>query len=124
MYKIIFNNSLFPSINAVNAILIEVIGRRRFQAAAYLALDKKLISDIANIIKLFIIIVCTDTTNYYNKVAHSFISLYAQYFGVENIYLAILFRAIHFMKMFLQTVYGVSENYYSSNKGRLFQGVV
>ena len=41
MHEITFNNRLILSIEAVNAILIEVIGGRRSQAATYLALDEK-----------------------------------------------------------------------------------
>ena len=39
-------------------------------------------------------------------------------------YLVVLFRVIQSMKMFLRTVFGVSENYYSGNDDRLFQGIV
>ena len=124
MHKIIFNNRLILSIEAANAILMEVIGGRRSQVATYLALDKKLIADIANIRKLPTIIICADATNCYNRVAHPFASLCAQYFGLDIIYLAVLFRAIQSMKMFLRTSHGVSENYYSDNEGQLFQGIV
>ena len=41
MHKIIFNNRLMLNIEVTNAILIEVIGGRRSQAATYLALDEK-----------------------------------------------------------------------------------
>ena len=104
----------------VNPILIEFTGERRSQAATYLALGKKLISDIVNVRKLPVITVYTDAINYYNIVAHPFTSLYLQYFKVEIIYLAILFKAIHLMKMFLQTVYKVFKSYYSRDEGRLF----
>ena len=39
-------------------------------------------------------------------------------------YLAVLFRAIQSMKMFLRTSHGMSETYYSDNEGQPFQGVV
>ena len=120
MHKIIFNNRLLSSIEVAEAIPIEVIGGRRSQAATHLALDKKLISDIANVRKLPTITVYADVTNCYNRIAHPFSSLYMQYFGAEITYLAVLFRAIHLMKMFLWTAYGVSEAYYSSDEGRLF----
>ena len=70
------------------------------------------------------ITICTDVTNCYNRVAHLFASMCAQYFGVELSYLVVLFRAIQSMKMFLQTAFGVSEKYYSGDEGRPFQGVV
>ena len=77
MDKIIFNSSLIPSIEAANAIPIEVIGDRRSQVATYLALDKKLIADIANMRKFPIITIYADATNCYDRVAHPFASLCA-----------------------------------------------
>ena len=124
MHKIIFNNRLIPSIEAANAIPMEVIGGRKSQAATHLALDKKLIADIANVRKLPIITICADATNCYDRVAHPFASICAQYFRLDIMYLAVLFRAIQSMKMFLRTLHGVSENYYSDNEGQPFQDVV
>ena len=124
MHKIIFNNRLIPSIEAANAIPMEVIGGRRSQAATHLALDKKLIADIANVRKLLTITICADATNCYDRVAHLFASLCAQYFRLDIMYLAVLFRAIQSMKIFLRTSHGMSENYYSDNEGQPFQGVV
>ena len=40
MHKIIFNNALIRSLKAIEAIIMEVIGERRSQAATYLALNK------------------------------------------------------------------------------------
>ena len=124
MHKIIFNNRLILNIEAANAILIEVIGGQRSQVATYLALDNKLISNIVNVRKLPIITICANTTNCYDRVAHPFASICIQYFGVELSYLVVLFRAIQSMKIFLQTVFRVSEKYYSGDEGRPFQGVV
>ena len=72
MHKIIFNNRLILSIEAENAIPMEIIGGRRSQAATHLALDKKLIADIANVRKLPTITICADATNCYDRVAHPF----------------------------------------------------
>ena len=74
-HKIIFNNRLIPTLEEINIIPREVIGGRRSQAATHLALDKKLISDIANVQKLPIITICADVTNCYDRVAHSFVSI-------------------------------------------------
>ena len=74
--------------------------------------------------KLPIITICADTTNCYNRVAHPFASLCAQYFGLDLSYLVVLFRAIQSMKMFLRTAFRVSEHYYSGDNNRPFQGVV
>ena len=91
MHKIIFNNRLIPSIEADKAIPMEVIGDGRSQVATHLALNKKLIADIANIRKLPTITICADATNYYDRVAHPFASLCPQYFGLEITYLTVLF---------------------------------
>ena len=70
------------------------------------------------------ITICADATNCYDRVAHPFASLCAQYFGLDIAYLVVLFRAIQSMKMFLRTSFGVSKDFYSGNEGRPFQGVV
>ena len=48
-HKIIFSNRLIPNLEVINTIPREVIGGRRSQDATHLALQKKLISDIANV---------------------------------------------------------------------------
>jgi hypothetical protein len=75
IHKIMFNNRLMPNIEAMNAILMEVIGGRRLYIATHLALDKKLISDIVNMRKLPMITICADVTNCYDRVTHLFASL-------------------------------------------------
>ena len=77
MHKVIFNNRLLPSIEAVKIIPIEVIGRRRSKTAIHLVLDKKLISDIVNIRKLPRTTMYTDMTNCYSRVTYLFTSLCA-----------------------------------------------
>ena len=124
LHKIIFNNRLMPKLEESGTIPVEIIGGRRSQAATHLALNKKLISDIANVRKLPMITICADATNCYDRVAHPFASLCAQYFGLEVSYLAVLFRAIQSMKMFLRTSYGISQTAYSGEEGRPFQGLV
>ena len=101
MHKIMFNNRLMLNIEAMNVIPMEVIGGRQSQAATYLVLDKKLISDIANMRKLPMITICADATNCYNRVVYPFASLCAQYFRLDLLYLVVLFRVIQSMKMFL-----------------------
>ena len=122
MHKIIFNNRLAPNIEAANAIPVEAIGGRRSQAATQLALDKNLIADIVNARKLPTITICADATNYYDRVVHPFASLCAQYFSLEITCLAVLFRAILSMKMFLRTAHGMSTTYCSDAEGMPFQG--
>ena len=48
VHKIIFNKRMMPRLKEANVIPYKIIGGRRIQAATYLALNKKLISDIAN----------------------------------------------------------------------------
>ena len=48
----------------------EIIGGRRPQAVAYLALSKKIIADVSNIRKLPTVTMCADATNCYDRVAH------------------------------------------------------
>ena len=94
VYKIIFNRRIIPRLKEAKTILNEIIGNRRTQVATHLALNKKLISDIANVRKLPTKVICTDATNCYNRVEHPFTSLSAQYFGLEVIYLLVLFKII------------------------------
>lgn len=124
LHKIMFNNRLTPKLEESGMIPIEIIGGRRSQAATHLALNKKLIADIANVRKLPMIAICANATNCYDRVAHPFASLCAQYFGLEISYLAVLFRATQRMKIFLRTSYGISQTSYSGEEGRPFQGVV
>ena len=119
-HKIIFNNRLIPNLEAMNVIPGKVIGGRRSQAATHLALDKKLIADIANVQKLPMISICADAMNCYERVAYPFTSIYAQYFRLELPYHLILFRAIQLMKIFLRTSFGISMISYSGDEGRPF----
>ena len=123
LHKIVFNNRLMPKLEEAEAILVEIIGGRRSQVATHLALSKKLIADIANVRKSPIITICTDRTNCYDKVAHPFASLYAQYFGLEISHLAVSFRAMQSIKVFLRTLHDLSQNAYTGEEGRPFQGV-
>ena len=109
-----------PRVEANKAIPIEVISRRRPQAMTHLALKKKIIANIANVLNLPTATICADVMNCYNRVAHIFASLCAQYFRLEIIPLTILFRAIQSMKMFLQTLHGTLTNYYSETIGQPF----
>ena len=123
MHKIIFNNRLIPRIEAENAIPLEAIGRRRSQAATHLVLNKKLIADIANVRKLPMATTHEDATNFYDRVAHPFASLCAQYFRLELTCLTVLFQAIQSMKMFLLMSHRISTNYYADTIRQPFQGV-
>ena len=72
-----------PSLEASSSIPREVIGGRRSQAATHLALSKKLIADVSNTRELPTVTMCADATNFYDRVAHPYASLCAQYLGME-----------------------------------------
>ena len=80
--KIIFNRRILPALEKDNLIPLEILGSRRSQSIIYIALNKKLIADIANQVKSPLIVISVDATNYYDRVAHPFASLTIQYFGV------------------------------------------
>ena len=86
----------------------------------YLALNKKLIVDIANVKKKLIVATCIDTVNYYDRVAYLFTSLHIQYFRLEVSYLLALFRIIQIMKMFLYVLFRVSDKFCTRDNGKLF----
>ena len=92
----------------------EIIGRRRSHADTYLALSKKLIANIFNIIKVPTVTICADATKCYDRVARPYASLCSQYSGLDICYLLILFKAIQNMKMHLRTAFDVSSSFYSS----------
>ena len=94
---------------------MEVIGGRRSQSAMCLALNKKLIANIASAWKVPTFTICADVTNFYDRVAHPFASLHTQYFRLEITYVTVLSRAIQTIKIFLRTSYGILETFYSRN---------
>ena len=82
LHKIIFNGRILLALEKNDLILVEILGGRQSQSAIHVALNKKLIADIANQIKTPTIVISADTTNFYDQVAHPFASLTAQNFGV------------------------------------------
>ena len=48
LYNIIFNCRMLPALERKNLMLSEIIGGRRRQSDLHVALNKKLIADIAN----------------------------------------------------------------------------
>ena len=123
LHKINFNNRLMPHLEASSSIPAKIIGGRRSQSATHLALSKKLIADISNINKLPAATICADATNYYDRVAHTYASLCAQYFGLDVCYVLVLFRKIQNMRMHLHTAFSVSSSFYTSDN-LPFQGTV
>jgi hypothetical protein len=67
-----------------NIILREIIGRRKYQSTIHIAINKKLITDIANQTKIPNIIISTDTSNYFNRVAHLIATIVYSNFRLLN----------------------------------------
>ena len=78
-------------------------------------INKKVFSDISNQKKASSVVISADTTNCYNRIAHPFTSLTAQYFRVQLSYLLVLFKAIQNMKIFLKISYRILTSSYHSN---------
>ena len=64
--KLVFNIRLILSLEHKKAIPYEIIGRRRGHSAIHVALNKRLVLDIANQEKRPTIVISADVTNYYD----------------------------------------------------------
>jgi len=124
LHKIIFNGRILPALEKEGLIPQEIMGGRRSQSTTHVALNKKLIADIANQVKAPSIVISADATNCYDRVAHPFASLTAQHFGVQTCYIVLLLKAIQRMNMHLQTSFGTSKTSYSGTSAEPFQGAV
>jgi len=93
----------------------EIMGGRWGILAIHIALNKKLLVDIANQNKLPSIIVSADASNYFDRVAYLFAGIICQYFRLLLNFISTFFRTIQDMKMYLLTAYGISTNYYSGS---------
>ena len=91
LHKINVNVRLIPFFETSSSMPQEIIGSRRIQATTHLALSKKLIADISNTKKISTATTCTDTTNCYDRVARPYDSLCDPCFGMDLIYLVVLF---------------------------------
>lgn len=104
-----------PNLEASSSVPHEVIGSYCSLSATHLALYKKLISDINNIHKLTFVNMCSDTTNCYYFIAHPFVRMCGQYFGLKLCYLIVLFQSIQNIKIFLFTEFILSSTFYTRN---------
>ena len=100
-----------PVLKVSKEIIQEITGGRKIQAPTYLALNKKLITDITNTKKLQIVSTCTKVINYYNRVVYPITSLSTQYFRLDIEYILVLFRIIQSMKMCLYILFRVSKQF-------------
>ena len=92
--KIVFNRRAILSIEASKTIPYKVIRGRRGQSLAHVALNKKIVCDIENQLKKLTVVMSIDTTNCYDRIAHSISSMSCQHFGLQLEYLLTLFRTI------------------------------
>ena len=122
--KIVFNTKLMISLKRTNSIPYEIIGERRGQSSIYIALNKKLVSDIANQSKKLTVVVSVDASNCYDRIAHPIAILTCQHFGLNLEYLLLLFGIIQILKMYLRTSFGLSTQFYTRTKSLPFQGGV
>ena len=83
LYEILFNSRVILSIEKNQQILCEIIGVRRGHSTLHVALNKKLISDVANQQKVLIIVILADATNCYDRITYPITSLACQSFRIE-----------------------------------------
>lgn len=81
-------------IEKMKLILHKIIGGRRGHSTIHIALNKKLVSDIANHKKIPIVIFLENATNCYDRIAHQIDSQLYQSFGLGIEYVLLLFRNI------------------------------
>ena len=120
--KIVFNGRAIPRIETAKTIPYDVIGRRRGQSSFHIALNKKLVCDIGNQQKKPTVMVSADATNYYDRIAHSILSMAYQHFDLQLEYLLTLFRTMQTIKMFLHTSFSISSQFCNGSDTLPFQG--
>jgi len=92
--KIIFIIRVIPSLEKKASIPREIMDNRQGKLAIYVALNKKLLVDIANQTKRSCIIISTDTSNSFNRVAYSIAGIVCHYFGLPIEYTVTFFTTI------------------------------
>ena len=120
LHKIIFNNRSILSLEATEAMPTEVTGGRRLQTTTQLVLNKKLIASMSNVRKISAVTIHTNAANCYDRVGHFVASLCTQYFRLEILHLAVLFKTIPSMKIFLRTSHRVHNLHYLEEKDQPF----
>ena len=104
------------SIEKKQQIPYKIIEGRREYSALHNALNKKLISDVANQHKVLIVVILADASNCYNRIAYPITSLICQSFGVEIEYAMLLFKTIQILKIFLKLSFQLLSSYYTGSK--------
>ena len=99
LYKINFSVRLLPILESQRIIPYEIIGGRREQAVHHIALNKTLIADCGNIIKMPIIMISADVINCFDCIAYFFASLTCHHFSLQLEYIIVLFISIQIVKI-------------------------
>jgi len=124
IHKMIFNSRVLPTLEKQRKIPIEIIRGWHKQLAYHITLDKKLILDISNQMKIPTITISTDAKNYFNRMAHPFAALTYRYSGLQLEYILVLFSSIQSIRMYLITSFSISISYYAGTYSKLFQGSI
>ena len=69
LHKIIFNQRILIALEQHTLIPIEIVGRRKILDAIHIEINKKLKADISNQFKTLSVVISTDNTNFYDRVA-------------------------------------------------------
>ena len=119
--KLVFNSKLMLFLEDKEVIPYKIIGERRGYLAIYIALNKKLVSDMENQVKKLMVVISADASNCYDCIVYSFVSMACQHFGLSLEYILLLFGTIQTLKMFLRTSYRISSSYYTGLALQPFQ---
>ena len=107
-----------------DSISHQIVGGCRSQLAIHVAINKKLIADIANQSKTLHAIISIDASNYFNSIAHSISSLIYHHFGLPESYISTFFTTIQNMQIYLVTAYIISNTFYTETKENPFQELI
>ena len=118
--KIIFNTRIILQMEYKNEIPREIVEGCRSQSAIHIVINKKIMADIANQSKLSHIIISADTSNCFDRVAYSISAMTCYYFGLPHNYISIVFYTIQNIEMYLITLYGISDSFYTGTATNLF----
>ena len=89
-----------------------------------MAINKKLLVDIANQSRLPYATVSADVSNCFDRVAHPILALSCSHFGLSKHYIEAFFTIIQQMKIYLLTAHGISSTFYTSTHLNSFQGLI
>ena len=89
-----------------------------------MVINKKLLADIANQIKLLHVTNSVDVSNYFDRVTYLFVGMVFQYFGLLVDFVISFFNTIQEIRMYLITVFRTSTQFYIGLVEEQFQGLL